>query len=216
MKTCPKCNRSNDDDSLFCAGCGSRLDSQEKTFCTHCGNEVSPDAVYCNKCGYGVNGKEIILLEKRITPQTKTFECMCFYNGFDGTKGMLTIMQEGICFHAKSGLMGPGLDYALPMSNIYGFCLVRFGINRCAKLSITTRDGGEGIELGGPKIIGQGENECILTTIAYIIELYRRYYWSYVAPTPVMVYARPSYNDDRLHMENVTDEQLFNKVGHLI
>lgn len=216
MKTCPKCSCSNDDDSLFCAGCGSRLDGQRKSFCTHCGNELSLDAVFCKKCGYGVNGKKIILLEKRITPKTITFECSCFYNGFDATKGMLTIMQDGISFHSKRSLLGPGIDYDLPMSNIEGFCLVRFGINRCAKLYVTTRDKGEGIELGGPKMIGQGENERILTTIAYIIELYRRYYWSYVAPTPIFVRAYPSYNDDILQMGNVTDEQLFNKVGSLI
>ena len=52
---CPKCGRECSQDSVFCAGCGTRLPQEEKSIkgshCTKCGAELAPDDMFCFNCG---------------------------------------------------------------------------------------------------------------------------------------------------------------------
>lgn len=54
---CPKCNRENDETSVFCIQCGTRLDGKKE--CPSCKALLRSDAVYCNVCGARVDGKKV-------------------------------------------------------------------------------------------------------------------------------------------------------------
>jgi len=50
--TCPKCGKQCAKGTMFCAGCGNKLEQQEeKAFCMNCGKEISATATFCNHCG---------------------------------------------------------------------------------------------------------------------------------------------------------------------
>ena len=44
---CPKCQRENPEDAIFCNGCGYKLEFA----CPECGKMNPPDSRFCNKCG---------------------------------------------------------------------------------------------------------------------------------------------------------------------
>lgn len=46
---CRNCGKQLSPDSLFCDKCGTKVD--QKKICINCGNELSPDSLFCNKCG---------------------------------------------------------------------------------------------------------------------------------------------------------------------
>ncbi|HBJ18925.1 MAG TPA: hypothetical protein DDY70_04185, partial [Clostridiales bacterium] len=54
---CPKCNAENEESSVFCVRCGSRLDGKKE--CPSCGHLIRSDAVYCNRCGARTDGKQV-------------------------------------------------------------------------------------------------------------------------------------------------------------
>ena len=45
MKICNNCNFENDDDTLFCAECGTSL--KELVFCTECGEQTDGREAFC-------------------------------------------------------------------------------------------------------------------------------------------------------------------------
>lgn len=50
--SCPSCGKECAKGSLFCAGCGSKLEQPEaKVFCMNCGQQISATATFCNQCG---------------------------------------------------------------------------------------------------------------------------------------------------------------------
>ena len=215
MKTCPNCNGQNEEGSIFCSFCGSHLSAERRYFCTHCGNQVSQDDWFCKKCGFGCNGCELPLLDKRIAPRPITVICRYVVSFSDARKGTLMISQDSITFNSGWTILGPGINCGMSMSDVDGLRIFRMkgGIGTLLTLQITTRDDSGSLCLSGPKAIGQSENMVILTDIAYIIELYRRYYWSYIDPKPILVQLRPSFKDDLLKINDVTDEQLFKRFS---
>ena len=60
-KTCPVCGTPLDDDTIFCVGCGTRIENQnapvqnnavpESKFCISCGSKIPGAAAFCTKCG---------------------------------------------------------------------------------------------------------------------------------------------------------------------
>ena len=46
---CRNCGKQLSPDSLFCDKCGTKVD--QKKICVNCGNELSADSLFCNKCG---------------------------------------------------------------------------------------------------------------------------------------------------------------------
>lgn len=48
--TCADCGRENDDDAVFCVGCGARLEPLPRS-CPECETVNEPDARFCKKCG---------------------------------------------------------------------------------------------------------------------------------------------------------------------
>lgn len=59
MKICPKCKAQLADDTVFCTGCGQKLEtvkSSASTVCPKCGNTLSADTQFCTKCGAPVGG----------------------------------------------------------------------------------------------------------------------------------------------------------------
>jgi len=65
MKICPNCNRSNDDSTMFCSSCGTKLGSlrifnsaSTMSFCTTCGTKLTEGSAFCENCGTRVAGAE--------------------------------------------------------------------------------------------------------------------------------------------------------------
>lgn len=60
MKICPKCNAQLADDSVFCTGCGQKIEeettAQTANICKNCGSPLSSDTQFCTKCGTPVSG----------------------------------------------------------------------------------------------------------------------------------------------------------------
>ena len=60
MKICPKCNAQLADDSVFCTGCGQKIEevttAQAANVCKKCGSPLSSDTQFCQKCGTPVSG----------------------------------------------------------------------------------------------------------------------------------------------------------------
>ena len=46
---CRNCGKQLSPDSLFCDKCGTKV--EQKKICSNCGNELAPDSLFCNKCG---------------------------------------------------------------------------------------------------------------------------------------------------------------------
>src|SRR4029453_3987050 len=50
--TCPRCQKDNPGDAVFCQECGTRLE----TGCASCGTANQPGAKFCKKCGQRLSG----------------------------------------------------------------------------------------------------------------------------------------------------------------
>ncbi len=54
MKICPKCEAQMADDTVFCTGCGQKLEATESSagfVCQKCGNLLPTNTQFCSKCG---------------------------------------------------------------------------------------------------------------------------------------------------------------------
>jgi len=55
MKTCPNCGQSMEDDEVFCASCGTKVETPAPApaggFCPNCGEAVGPEDLHCPNCG---------------------------------------------------------------------------------------------------------------------------------------------------------------------
>ena len=71
MKNCKYCSAPLDDDSLFCANCGKKVEPQGKT-CPQCGAEVEDDSVFCAKCGMRLDAQIVAPIDSQqiVTPST--------------------------------------------------------------------------------------------------------------------------------------------------
>ena len=71
MKNCKYCSAPLDDDSLFCANCGKKVEPQDKT-CPQCGAEVEDDSVFCAKCGMRLDAQIVAPIDSQliVTPFT--------------------------------------------------------------------------------------------------------------------------------------------------
>ncbi len=59
MKICPNCKAQLTDDTVFCTGCGQKLEiieSSADVVCPKCGNPCSSDTQFCTKCGVPIGG----------------------------------------------------------------------------------------------------------------------------------------------------------------
>lgn len=50
-RSCPKCQRENDLDALFCKSCGNALKSEHEVLCDHCPSVYADTEVVCPACG---------------------------------------------------------------------------------------------------------------------------------------------------------------------
>lgn len=48
---CPGCGQKNAPGTKFCGGCGEKLETEEKRFCSECGAEIKNGAAFCGECG---------------------------------------------------------------------------------------------------------------------------------------------------------------------
>ncbi|MBR2046870.1 MAG: YARHG domain-containing protein [Agathobacter sp.] len=73
MKKCVKCGFENEDMSLFCSECGTKLEEAVKTevqrFCMNCGSPVEPGTLFCSECGKPLQVQEEKILEAKIINQ---------------------------------------------------------------------------------------------------------------------------------------------------
>lgn len=73
MKKCQNCGFENEDVSLFCSECGTKLEEKvEKEiqrFCQHCGSAVEPGHLFCAECGKPLLVQEEKSLESKIVEQ---------------------------------------------------------------------------------------------------------------------------------------------------
>lgn len=62
MKVCNFCGAPLDDDALFCANCGKKLENLGKR-CPKCGTVVMDDSVFCAKCGARLDEQVVTPIE---------------------------------------------------------------------------------------------------------------------------------------------------------
>ena len=59
MKICPKCGAQMAEDTVFCTGCGHKLETTESSsglVCQKCGNSLPANTQFCSKCGTPIDG----------------------------------------------------------------------------------------------------------------------------------------------------------------
>lgn len=49
---CPNCNEELEEGSIFCPGCGEKINKDDFKECPDCGTSNKSDAIYCNSCGF--------------------------------------------------------------------------------------------------------------------------------------------------------------------
>ena len=74
MKKCVYCGAPLDDDALFCANCGKKIEAQGKR-CQQCGAEVEADSLFCARCGFRLDGQpsDIPTFEEETEEKDKTW-----------------------------------------------------------------------------------------------------------------------------------------------
>ena len=123
---CPKCQRDNPEDALFCNECGQKLE----TLCPKCGRGNPPDSKFCNKCGHNLTTpseptqKELSFDEKldkiqRYLPEGLTEKILSQKDKIEGEHKQVTVMfcdMKG--FTPLSEKYGSEIMYAM-MDEIY-------------------------------------------------------------------------------------------------
>jgi predicted ATPase/class 3 adenylate cyclase len=96
---CPKCQRENPEDAIFCNGCGHKLELA----CPECGKMNPPDSRFCNKCGHNLTLpteptlKDLSFDEKlekiqRYLPKGLTEKILSQRDRIEGERKQVTVM----------------------------------------------------------------------------------------------------------------------------
>jgi predicted ATPase/class 3 adenylate cyclase len=123
---CPKCQRENPEDAIFCNGCGQKLELA----CPECGKLNPPDSKFCNKCGHNLTlpseptHKDISFDEKlekiqRYLPKGLTEKILSQRDRIEGERKQVTVLfcdMEG--FTSLSERLGPEEAYTV-MDQVY-------------------------------------------------------------------------------------------------
>ena len=123
---CPKCQRDNPEDALFCNECGQKLE----TLCPKCGRGNPPDSKFCNKCGHNLTTpseptpKELSFDEKldkiqRYLPEGLTEKILSQKNKIEGERKQVTVMFCDMAgYTSLSEILGPEEAYSI-MDQVY-------------------------------------------------------------------------------------------------